>query len=151
MARMYSGARGKSKSIKPIKKTNIGWLTYKEKEVELLVTKLAKEGKTPSQIGLFLRDNYGIPSVKRVTTKRISALLKEKNLLKDIPEDLMALIRKTVLLRKHIEKNKKDESAKRGLILTESKIKRLVKYYKRSKKLPMEWKYDPENIKLYIE
>ena len=151
MARMHSRAKGKSKSVKPMKKTNLSWLTYKEKEVEMLVSKLAKEGKTSSQIGLFLRDNYGIPSVKRITNKRINAILKEKKLEKEIPEDLMALIRKTVMLTKHLEKNKKDESAKHGLRLTESKIKRLVKYYKINKRIPMDWKYDPERIKLFIE
>ena len=151
MARMYSRKKGKSKSIKPTRKTSLSWLTYKEKEVELLISKLAKEEKTPSQIGLFLRDNYGIPSVKQVTKKNITTILKEKKLLKEIPEDLMALIKKTVMLRTHLEKNHKDKSAKRGLQLTESKIKRLVKYYKKNKKLSMDWKYDPERIKLFIE
>jgi small subunit ribosomal protein S15 len=150
MARMHSRDKGKSKSVKPTRKTSQSWLTYKEKEVEMLVAKLAKEGKTPSEIGLDLRDHYGIPSTKQLTKKTITGI-KEKELAKEIPEDLMALIRRTVMLRKHLEKNHKDEPAKRGLHLTESKIKRLVKYYKRSKKLPMDWKYDPERIKLFIE
>jgi|TARA_B100002003_G_scaffold146367_1_gene135508 small subunit ribosomal protein S15 len=151
MARMHSRDKGKSKSVRPVKKTNLSWLTYKAKEVEMLVSKLAKEGKTASKIGLYLRDNYGIPSVKRVTEKTITQILAEKKLVKEIPEDLMALIKRTVILRKHLEKNHKDEPAKRGLHLTESKIKRLVKYYKSSKKLSMDWKYDPERIKLFIE
>ena len=151
MARMYSRAKGKSKSVKPIRKIKPVWLGYNAKEVEMVIVKLAKEGKAPSQIGLFLRDNYGIPSVKQLTEKRITEILKEKNLIKEIPEDLLSLIKKTVLLKKHMEKNKKDESAKRGLTITESKIKRLVKYYKQSRKLPMEWKYDPEKVKLFIE
>ena len=148
---MYSRNKGKSKSVKPTRKTNQSWLTYKEKEVEMLIAKLAKEGKTPSQIGLFLRDNYGIPSVKQITKKRITAILQEKKLIKEIPEDLMALIRKVVMVKKHLEKNHKDEPAHRGLLLTESKIKRLVKYYKNTKKLPMDWKYDADRIKLFIE
>ena len=151
MARMHSRDKGKSKSIKPTRKTNQSWLTYKEKEVEMLVGKLAKEGKTASQIGLFLRDNYGIPSVKQATKKSITTIMKEKKLAKEIPEDLMALIRRVVILRKHLEKNHKDETAKTGILLSESKIKRLVKYYKLNKKLPMDWKYDPERIKLFIE
>ena len=151
MARMHSRDKGKSKSIKPTRKTNQSWLTYKEKEVEMLVGKLAKEGKTASQIELFLRDNYGIPSVKQATKKSITTIMKEKKLAKEIPEDLMALIRRVVILRKHLEKNHKDETAKTGILLSESKIKRLVKYYKNNKKLPMDWKYDPERIKLFIE
>jgi small subunit ribosomal protein S15 len=151
MARMHSGARGKSGSTKPSKKTSPSWLKYKPKEIELLITKYAKEGKNPSQIGMYLRDEYGIPDVKTITGKSITDILKDKNLAKEIPEDLMALIRRAVLIRKHMEDNKNDMTAKRGLHLTESKIKRLTKYYKRTAKLPMEWKYDPKKIKLVVE
>jgi len=151
MARMHSRDKGKSKSVQPTKKSTPTWSRYKDKEVELLITKLSKEGKTASEIGLHLRDSYGIPSVKQAVKKTITQILTEKDLAKEIPEDLMALIKKTVLLRKHLEKNKQDQGAHRGLQLTESKIKRLVKYFKRTKKLPMDWKYDPERIKLYIE
>lgn len=151
MARMYSRAKGKSKSVKPLRKTTQAWLRYKDKEVELLITKLSKEGKTASEIGLVLRDSYGIPSVKQVTGKRVTEILQDKSLAKEIPEDLLCLIKKTIMLSKHIEKNKKDESARHGLNITESKIKKLVKYYKRTKKLPMDWKYDPERVKIFVE
>ena len=43
-----------------------------------------------------------------------------------------------------------EETAKRGLHLTESKIRRLVKYYKKTNKLPAAWKYDREQAKLLI-
>ena len=151
MARRYSGSKGKSGSKKPIKKTKPTWLIYKPKEVELLILKLAKEGKTPSQIGLFLRDSYGIPDVKTIINKKITEFLSENKKLSQIPEDLMALIKKAVLLKKHIEENKNDMSALRGSQLTESKIKRLVKYYKTSKKLPVDWKFDPKRMSLVIE
>ncbi|MFH0869468.1 MAG: 30S ribosomal protein S15 [archaeon] len=151
MARKYSGARGKSRSTKPSKKMVPSWLQYKPKEIEMLIVKMAKEGINPSQIGLHLRDAYGIPDVQVTTGKKINQILKEKNLSKEIPEDLMALIRKAVLVRKHMGDNKGDMTAKRGLILTESKIKRLIKYYKSHGKLPMSWKYDPERIKLVVE
>jgi small subunit ribosomal protein S15 len=151
MARMHSGAHGKSRSTKPSRKIVPGWLKYKPKEVELLIIKYAKEGKLPSQIGIYLRDEYGIPDVKAITKKSITQILAEKNLVKEVPEDLMALIRKAVLLRKHLTDNKHDMSAKRGLTLTESKIKRLTKYYRVSGKLPLNWKYDTEKIKLVVE
>ncbi len=151
MARMYSRKKGKSGSTKPSKKAVPSWVTYKAKEVELLVAKLAKEGKTTSEVGLILRDNYGIPCVKILTGKSISAILKTKNLLKDIPDDLMSLIKKSIEIRSHLEENKKDMTAKRGLLLTESKIRRLVKYYKNNKRLSNEWKYDPKKIKLMLE
>lgn len=148
---MHSRDKGKSRSTKPSKKVAPSWIKYKAKEVELLVVKYAKEGKSPSQIGIFLRDAYGIPDVKLVTKRSIGQILKEKKLLKEIPEDLMALIRKAVLIRKHLTENKKDMPAKRGLQLTESKIMRLTKFYKKTGKLPMTWKYDPARIKLLVE
>ena len=151
MARMYSRNKGKAKSKKPLEIKKPVWLGYKPSEIESIVAKLAKSGKTPSQIGAHLRDAYGVPSVKQLTGKTLSVVLQEKDLLKEMPEDLMALIRRTVMLRNHMEKNKQDQSAKRGLRLTESKIKRLADYYKQTKKISMDWKYDPEKIKLFIE
>jgi small subunit ribosomal protein S15 len=151
MARMHSRDKGKSGSTKPAVLTSPSWLQYKPKELELLIVKYAKEGKTPSQIGMFLRDEYGIPDIGVITGKSMTAILAEKKLLAEIPENLMALIRKAVLLRKHLEENHKDQPAKRGLKLTESKIMRLVKYYKRVDMLPVSWKYDPEKVKLSID
>ena len=151
MARMHSSAKGKSKSTKPSKKVVPSWLKYKAKEVELLIVKYAKEGKNPSQIGIYLRDEYGIPDAKIITNKSITQILKDKKLLKEIPEDLMALIRKAVFIRNHLDNNKHDMTARRGLILTESKIKRLTKYYKQTGRMPLEWKYDPKKIKLVVE
>ncbi len=151
MARMYSRKKGKSGSTKPAKKELQSWVRYKAKEVELLIVKLAKEGKTASKIGLELRDAYGIPDVKLITKKSITQVLKERKLLPEIPEDLMAVIKKNIMIRKHLENNHTDKVAKRGLQLAESKIKRLVKHYKASGKLSKSWKYDPERIRLLIE
>jgi small subunit ribosomal protein S15 len=151
MARKYSGAKGKSGSTKPSKQAVPAWFQHKAKEIELLVVKLAKEGKNPSLIGIQLRDIYGIPDVKIASGKSITAILKEKNLQKEIPEDLMAVIRRSVLLRKHLGENKNDMSALRGLQLTESKIRKLIKYYKTHGRLPLTYKYDPERVKLVVE
>ena len=151
MARMHSRDKGKSGSKKPIKKTVPSWVRYKSNEVVLLVTKLAKEGNTASKIGLILRDMYGIPDVATITKKNILQILKEKDLGSEIPDDLSALIKKGVMIRKHLETNKKDEPAKRGLTLTESKILRLVKYYKRTGVLPDFWKYDSSKASLLVQ
>jgi len=150
MARMHSRKKGNAGSKKPLKKATPTWVRYQAKEVELLVAKVAKEGKTPSQIGVVLRDSYGVPGVRKVTGKSVKALMKEKNLLPQIPEDLMALIKKSVMIKKHLEEMKHDMTAKRGFQLTDSKIRRLVKYYKREKMLPQDWSYDPEKVKLII-
>ncbi len=148
---MYSKKKGKAGSKKPILKTKQTWVRYKAKELELLIGKIAKEGKSSSQIGIALRDTYGVPSVKQITEKRLASIMKEKGVSSDVPEDLMALIRKNMFIKKHLELNKHDMTAKRGVELTESKIRRLVSYYKKNKKLAADWKYDPAKIKLLIE
>ena len=35
--------------------------------------------------------------------------------------------------------------------LTENKIKALANYYKEIKRLPVDWKYEPKKIRLYLE
>lgn len=150
MARMHSRKKGNAGSKKPIKKAAPTWVRYQAKEVELLVAKVAKEGKTQSQVGIVLRDSYGVPDVKKISGKNVSAIMKDKNLLPQIPEDLMSLIKKSVMIKKHLDGQKHDMSAKRGFELTDSKIRRLVKYYKREHVLPKDWSYDPEKVKLII-
>jgi len=150
MARMHSGAKGKSGSKKPIKKIP-SWAPYKESEVEKLVIKYAKSGRTASEIGLVLRDAYGINSVKALTGKKVTALLEENHLQKKLPDDMISLIKKLISIKAHQEKNKHDETANRGLILTVAKINRLVKYYHKTKRLPADWKLDQTRLKMYIE
>ena len=151
MARMHSRKHGKSGSTNPTKKTVPSWIRYKAKEVEMLVVKLAKAGNKPSVIGSILKDNYGIPDTKLITKKSITQILSERELLSPIPEDLMALIKRSIAIRKHMELNKGDMGGLRGFQLTESKIRRLTKYYKKAKKLPVDWKYDPKRIALMLD
>ena len=151
MARMHSRDKGKSKSTKPSSRDKPSWLRYTSKEVELLIVKLAKEEHKPSKIGIILRDSYGIPSVKDILRKGVSKVLKENNLAEELPEDLLNLIKKLVMIKKHLEENKQDKTAKRGTQLTESKINRLIKYYKKTNVLPNNWKYDENRFKLIAE
>ena len=46
-------------------------------------------------------------------------------------------MKKAVAVRKHIEKNNRDKDSKYRLILVESKIHRLVRYYKVTKQIPV--------------
>jgi ribosomal protein S15P/S13E len=41
-----------------------------------MITKAAKKGQMPSQIGVLLRDQHGIPLVKTVTGSKILRILK---------------------------------------------------------------------------
>lgn len=124
---------------------------YSKEEVEKLVLKLAKEGYLPSMIGLILRDSYGLPNVKEITGKSITQILEENGIKLEIPEDLLNLLKRAVKLRAHLQIHRKDKHSARGLILIESKIHRLVKYYKRVGKLPKGWKYNPEIAKVIVQ
>ena len=150
MARMHSRARGKSGSKKPAKHIPT-WAPYKGKEVEKLVVKYAKAGKPPSQIGIILRDNYGINSVKALTEKSILTILAENNIRRKLPEDVLSLIKRMIAIKQHFDHNKQDMTAKRGMQLTESKIRRLTKYYQRTGRLPADWTLDTERLKMYLE
>ena len=113
--------------------------------------RLAKKGLTPSQIGVLLRDQKGIGQVKAVTGSKILRLLKKNGrrsvclrervgLAPSLPEDMYFLIKKAVAIRKHLERNRKDRDAKFRLIMVESRIHRLTRYYKRTEQLPPTWK-----------
>jgi small subunit ribosomal protein S13e len=107
-----------------------------------LIVKLAKKGLTPSQIGVSLRDQHGIPQVRFLTGRKILRILKKNGCAPQIPEDLYNLIKKAVSVRKHLEKNRKDRDSKFRLILIESRIHRLVRYYRKTRQLPPTWRYD---------
>ena len=149
MARMHSRKKGRAGSKKP--SVPAKWVGYKDKEVERLVIKLRNDGLQSSNIGRVLRDQYGIPSIKSITGKTVTKILEENNLLMDIPEDLLNLLKRSVILKDHLTKNKKDYTSKHGLELLESKIRRLIKYYVKTKKLPQDFKYEPERAKLLVE
>ena len=151
MARMHSGKKGKAGSKKPVSKHKLTWIRYSNKEAEQLIIKLAKQGKSKSEIGMILRDTYGIPSVRFITKKRIAKILKANGLIPKLPEDITALVKKDIKLVKHLDSNKKDMTVWRGLIITESKINKLAKYYKREGFLPQDWKFDRKTAKLLIE
>lgn len=149
MARMHSKKRGKSRSKRPLRTSPPPWSEYPREEVIDLVLKYRKDEHSPSMIGVILRDQHGIPSVKLVTGKKITKILEEHEEAPKLPEDLVNLMRQAVNLRKHLEENPKDLHSRRGLQLCESKIRRLVKYY-RGRKLPADWRYDPERAELLV-
>jgi len=150
MARIHARRKGKSGSKHPYRASKPDWVPYESREIEELIVKLAKDGNSQSKIGIILRDQYGIPSVKDLTGKKIGYFLKKNKLESDLPEDIQNLIRKAINLRKHLEKHKKDKHNRRGLQLIESKIRRLAKYYKREGRLPSDWRYEPEKARLMI-
>ena len=139
---MHAPGKGISKSARPYKRTPPSWLKISPDEVKDQVAKMARKGMTPSQIGVLLRDSHGIAQVKSITGNKILRILKMRGLAPEIPEDLYHLIKKAVSMRKHMERNRKDKDSKFRLILVESRIHRLARYYKKARKLPPTFKYD---------
>jgi small subunit ribosomal protein S15 len=142
LARLYSGKRGSSGSTRPVSRRPPTWFKYQPEEVEALVLKLSKEGNPPSIIGQILRDRHGIPLVSQVAGKRLEQVIPTENRSK-IPEDLEALLKKATSAKRHLEKNRKDYPNKRDLTLIESKIHRLVNYYRSIGRIPKDWEYKP--------
>lgn len=150
MAKLYSHSKGKSGSNRPLRTGTPLWVDYGPEEIEKLIVKMGKKGLMPSEIGRKLRDEYGIPSVKLALKRGIAEILEESNIEPEVPEDLFFLLEKAVRLRKHLEKNQGDIHNRRQLKNTEMKIWRLVKYYKRTGKLPKGWNYGPERASLIV-
>ena len=149
MARIHARHRGRSGSSPQTRDKSPKW-SPKSKDVEKEVVKLASDGFSTSQIGIALRDTYGVPSVKLATGKSILSILKENDTSPSLPEDLTNLMRKAVRLGEHLKVNNKDIHNTRALRLTEAKILRLVKYYRSNDVLPEDWKYSLANAKLLV-
>jgi small subunit ribosomal protein S15 len=147
---MHSRKKGKSKSVKPDREGVPEWVSYSKQDVEELIVKLAKEGNNPSKIGLMLRDSYGIPDVRPIMGMKLTKVLEKNEMGLKLPEDMQSLINKSVALRSHTDKHKKDAHNRRALDLMDSKLRRLSKYYVRSGKLPADWRYDSEKAKLLV-
>ena len=142
MGRMHAPGKGIARSSKPYRRAPPTWCKIEASAVKDEIVKYAKKGLTPSQIGVILRDSFGIPQVNAVTGSKILRILKAEGLAPNLPEDLYHLIKKAVNMRKHLDKNRRDTDSKFRLILVESRIHRLARYYKKSKVLQSSWKYE---------
>ncbi|HEX2615785.1 MAG TPA: 30S ribosomal protein S15 [Nitrososphaera sp.] len=141
MARIHVHTHGKSHSIRPTSKSSPSWITQSPEQVSSLVVQMSKDGMSPSEIGLKLRDEHAIPLVKPVVGKSLTQLLSDNNIKTDMPEDLDKLVNKALGLQKHLKIHNSDSRNVRSLELVEAKIHRLSKYYKRTGKLQKNWKY----------
>ncbi|MCL5419504.1 MAG: 30S ribosomal protein S15 [Candidatus Marsarchaeota archaeon] len=153
MARMHTGRHGKSKSRKP--DVEIGTVpegfTGTKEQVEAEIVAYAKQGMHQALIGQRLKEKHGLPYIRQLYGKRLNVILKEKGFAPIYPQDMMDLLRRATILRRHIERNHNDVHNKMRLTRLESKIWRLGKYYKESGALPADWKYDPAKVALLIK
>lgn len=150
MGRMHSKGKGISRRCLPYRKAPPSWVQISASDLTEKIVQMAKRGQSPSQIGVVLRDQHGIPQVKGVTGSKILRILKVQGVAPSIPEDLFHLIKKAVNVRKHIEKYRADKDGKFRLILIESRIHRLARYYRNVKALPPTWRYQSKKASTLI-
>ena len=81
----------------------------------------------------------------------IGQILNKNNSGSEVPEDLMNLMRKALNLMDHLSSNQKDLHNRRQLSLCESKIRRLARYYIGTGKLPQDWVYKQDQLRLMVE
>jgi small subunit ribosomal protein S15 len=119
-------------------------------EVEGLVIKLGKEGVPLSKIGLLLRDQHAVPSIKKVTGKSAKQILDAHGVKPRLPEDLTRLILRAVKLYSHISRNPRDLIIRRSIEVIEARINKLASYYKRKDILPADWRYTRERATFLV-
>lgn len=151
MARIHAHRKGRSGSVKPLRTKPPSWSPLNPREVEQQVLQLAKEGKSTAQIGAFLRDQFGVPSVQVAAGKGVLQILREAKLEPRLPEEITNLLKRVMSLQNHLSGRPKDLANARALTLVEAKIRRLAKYYIREGRLPADWKYSSETVKLLLE
>jgi small subunit ribosomal protein S15 len=131
---MHTRRRGSSGSDRPVADEPPEWSDVDPDAIEERVVELAEQGHDPSVIGMKLRDEgvrgTPVPDVKLATGKKLTEILAEHDADRDLPEDLRNLMEKAIRLREHVEENQQDSQNRRALQNTESKIRRLVDYYR---------------------
>ncbi|MFC1685823.1 30S ribosomal protein S15 [Nanoarchaeota archaeon] len=117
---------------KPSKKLTV-------KEIEELIVQLAEKDTPPAKIGLILKKEHGVSKAKYEVGKVRKILVKHQKA--TFPAELTDLIKKATKLRAHRTKNHKDQTAKRGLQITEARIRKLATYFKKKGMLDKKWIY----------
>jgi len=128
--------KAETKTEAPTKKLNTA-------ELEKEIVSMANKNIPSAKIGLALKKEYGIPKAK-YSLGKINKIL-AKNKIVRFPEELQNLLDKATKLKQHTAKNHKDQVSKRGLQITEARIRKLAAYFKRSKVLDSTWEYKSKN------
>ena len=151
---MHTRRRGSSGSDRPAADEPPEWSDVDSEDVEARVVELAEQGHDPSQIGLKLRDEgvtgTPVPNVKLATGKKVTEILDENDAKPELPEDLRRLMERAIRLREHVQENPQDHQNRRSLQNTESKVRRLVEYY-RGTELDPEFTYSYDVAKTLFE
>lgn len=101
------------------------WLKMKEDELLKIIAELAKK-HSPSQVGIILRDQYGIPTTK-VFGKKLKKYMVELGF--DKNEDLDNAEKKVEKMKEHLKKNITDKKAKHKLQKAQSRLNKVRNYH----------------------
>ena len=149
---MYKSRKGQSGSTRPHVTDAPEWSNTDKEAVQSLVLDLAKSGMSTAEIGTVLRDKHAVPNARLVLGKRIGQFRAENDMMGAYPEDMMNLMRQAVAIINHLGSgNHKDIHNKRALEITESKIRRLASYYIGENRLPSDWRYKRDELRLMVE
>ena len=91
------------------------------KEAEEIILDLSKKGKSSEKIGIVLKEDYHIKNFKKTYGKKISDITNQRD------ADVKNVSKKVETLQLHLDKNKKDQPARRRLIQLAAKLKKLKK------------------------
>ena len=151
MAKMHSGGKGSSGSTRPLLSEVPEWSEQDKEKVEQLICDLHDNGNSSAMIGTALRDQYAVPNVRLLLNKRVDAVLVDNDRISKYPDELMNLMRKALRLVDHLEHNRKDLHNRRQLELTESKIRRIARYHIGTGRMPTDWRYKRDQIRLIVD
>lgn len=155
MARMHTQGRGESGSDRPAVEKPPEWSCTDKVAIEEKIVELSEKGLSSSEIGIKLRDQgvkgKPVPDVKLVTGKKIGDIIEENGLEPEYPEDLVNLMEKAVHIKDHLDEHPKDSSNRRSLQNVESKIRRLVNYYRSEGRIPEDFKYNEKVAREIVE
>jgi|SRR3989344_8870790 len=100
--------------------------------IEQIVIDLAKQGNTPSKIGIILKEKHNVAKIK-LLGKKITKILKENKI--PYETDLDMVSKQLSKIEAHYEKNKQDKRAKREIVRFVG-LKKTIKKYQ-DKKAPV--------------
>jgi len=107
------------------------WVKIKESEFKKIIVELADKN-SPSQIGLILRDQYGIPTAK-IFGKKLKKYLDELGIKKS--EKFENAEKKVKGIKEHLKKNINDKKTKHKLQKAQSRLNKTKKYFNRINKI----------------